>query len=59
MAALPPENNCQDSTEQSSEVGMAVDKNQPEFLDWARAVAAAMQADLDAEEARVVATMVQ
>jgi hypothetical protein len=38
---------------------MAVDKNQPEFLDWARAVAAAMQADLDAEEARVVATMVQ
>jgi polar amino acid transport system substrate-binding protein len=59
MKALPAENNCQGSTEQSSEVGMAMDKNQPEFLEWARAVAGAMQKELDAEEARVVATMVQ
>lgn len=38
---------------------MAMDKNQPEFLDWARAVAKAMQARLDAEEVRVVSAMVQ
>jgi polar amino acid transport system substrate-binding protein len=59
MAALPKENDCQDSAEQSLPVGMAVDKNQPEFLEWARSVAAAMQEQLDAEEERVVATMVQ
>jgi polar amino acid transport system substrate-binding protein len=59
MIALPKENNCQDSTEQSLPVGMAIDKNQPVFLEWARSVAEAMQDELDAEEARVVETMVQ
>jgi len=59
IGALPSENNCQDSTEQSSDVGMAIDKGQPEFLEWVRALAAAMQSDLDAEEQRVVSSMVQ
>jgi polar amino acid transport system substrate-binding protein len=59
MMALPKENNCQNSTEQSLPIGMAVDKNQPVFLEWARAVADAMRDKLDAEEARVVATMVR
>jgi polar amino acid transport system substrate-binding protein len=59
MMALPRENNCQDSAEQSLPIGMAIDKNQAVFLEWARAVAAAMKAQLDAEEARVVDTMVQ
>lgn len=59
IAALPSENNCQDSTEQSSDVGMAIDKNQPEFLEWVRALAGAMKPDLDAEEKRVVSSMVQ
>ncbi len=59
MAALPKEDNCQGSTEQSLPIGMAIDKNQPEFLEWARAVATAMQTQLDDEEKRVVETMVQ
>ena len=32
LAALPRENNCQDSTEKAQPVGMALDKNQPVFL---------------------------
>jgi polar amino acid transport system substrate-binding protein len=59
MAALPKENNCQGSTEQSTVVGMAIDKNQPEFLAWAQSVADIMRPDLDAEEARAVSLMVQ
>ena len=38
-------------------VGMAVDKNQPAFLAWARAVEKELEAKLKADEARVVETM--
>ena len=38
LAVLPKDNNCQNSTEKAAPVGMAVDKNQPAFLPWARAV---------------------
>jgi polar amino acid transport system substrate-binding protein len=39
LEALPRENNCQDSTEAVNEIGLAVDKNQPEYLQWLKAVA--------------------
>src|SRR5437763_7813731 len=38
LAVLPQENNCQGSTEKSAPAGMAVDRNQTAFLQWARAV---------------------
>ena len=57
MAAFPAENNCIGTTEQQSDMGMAIDKGQPEFLDWVRNLAAAMQPELTAEENRVAATM--
>ncbi|MFO1329417.1 MAG: transporter substrate-binding domain-containing protein [Rubrivivax sp.] len=57
LAVLPKENNCQDSTEKSAPVGLAVDKNQGAFVDWARAVAKHMQPQLSADEQRIVGTM--
>ncbi len=57
LAALPKDNNCQNSTEKAAPVGMAIDKNQPAFLTWARTVEKEMEAKLKADEARVVDTM--
>lgn len=57
MGAFPAEDNCINTTEQQSDMGMAIDKGQPEFLNWVRAVAAVMQPQLTAEENRVAATM--
>ena len=57
LAALPKENNCQNSTEKAQPVGVAIDKNQPEFLAWARAVEKAIHPQLVASEQKVVATM--
>ncbi|MCW8207277.1 ABC transporter substrate-binding protein [Verminephrobacter aporrectodeae subsp. tuberculatae] len=57
LAALPKENNCQSSAEKASPVGLAVDKNQPVYLDWLRQVARAHQARLNADEARMVQAM--
>jgi polar amino acid transport system substrate-binding protein len=57
LAVLPKENNCQNSTEKAAPVGMAIDKNQPAFLAWARAVQKEMEPQLKADEARVVDTM--
>ena len=57
LAALPKENNCQNSTEKSAPVGMAVDRNQTAFLQWARAVEKEIEGKLKAAEARVVETM--
>ncbi len=57
LTALPKENNCQSSNEKASPVGLAIDKNQPAFLEWARAVAKAQKPKLDADEARIVQTM--
>lgn len=50
LLSLPAD--CQHSQEQSSNVGMAIDKNQPELLAWLRAVATAMKSQVDAEEVR-------
>jgi polar amino acid transport system substrate-binding protein len=57
LAVLPKENNCQDSTEKSAPVGMAIDKNQSVFLQWTRAVAKEIEPKLRASEAQVVDTM--
>jgi polar amino acid transport system substrate-binding protein len=57
LAVLPKDNNCQNSTEKAAPVGMAVDKNQPVFLTWARAVEKEMESKLKADEVRVVETM--
>ncbi len=57
LAVLPKESNCQGSTEKAQPVGLAIDKNQPAFLDWLRATEKAIHAKLEADEERVVATM--
>ena len=57
LAVLPKENNCQNSTEKSAPVGIAVDKNQAVLLQWARAVGKEIEPKLKADEARVVDTM--
>jgi len=56
-AVLPSANNCQDSTEKAQPVGLAIDKNQPVFLDWLRAVEKTVHAKLEADEQAVIATM--
>jgi polar amino acid transport system substrate-binding protein len=57
LAVLPKDNNCQNSKEKAAPVGMAIDKNQPAFLQWLRAVETEMDPKLKADEARVVNTM--
>ncbi len=57
LAVLPKDSNCQNSTEKAAPVGMAVDKGQVAFLQWARAVEKEIEAKLKADEARVVDTM--
>ena len=57
LAVLPKDSNCQNSTEKAAPVGMAIDKNQPAFLTWARGVEKELEAKLKADEARVVDTM--
>lgn len=54
LAVLPKDNNCQDSTEKANPVGLAVDKNQPGYLDWLRAVAKDMEPKLQQAEKRVI-----
>ncbi len=57
LAALPRENDCQDSTEQATAIGSAIDKNQPVFLDWLLAVTKALHPEVVADEQHVVGTM--
>src|ERR1700730_2936416 len=57
LAVLPSANNCQDSTEKAQPVGVAIDKNQPEFLEWLRAVEKSIHPQLVAAEQQVVDTM--
>jgi polar amino acid transport system substrate-binding protein len=57
LAVLPKENNCQNSTEKAAPVGMAIDKNQPVFLQWTRGVEKEIEPKLRADEFRVVDTM--
>jgi polar amino acid transport system substrate-binding protein len=54
---LPKENNCQNSTEKAQPVGLAVDKGQPVFLEWLRAVEKTIHPKLEADEQRVAATL--
>jgi polar amino acid transport system substrate-binding protein len=55
LAVLPKADNCQQSTEKAQPVGMAIDKKQPVFLAWLRAVAKAIQPQLAAAEQKVIA----
>ena len=57
LAVLPAANNCQGSTEKAQPVGMAIDKNQPVFLTWLRAVETSVHPKLEAAEQNVVETM--
>jgi polar amino acid transport system substrate-binding protein len=57
LAVLPKDDNCQNSTEKSAPVGMAIDKNQAVFLQWTRAVAKELEPKLKTSEAQVVDTM--
>jgi polar amino acid transport system substrate-binding protein len=57
LKALPEGNNCQDSNEMATPIGLAIDKNQPEYLNWLKAVNDGMKAKLDADEARIINTM--
>src|SRR5438093_9412881 len=57
LAVLPKDNNSQNSSEKAAPVGMAIDKNQPAFLQWARAVEKEIEGKLKGDEARVVDTM--
>jgi polar amino acid transport system substrate-binding protein len=53
LAVLPKADNCQDSQEKAQPVGLAIDKHQPEFLEWLRAVEKTMQPKLTADEQRI------
>ena len=57
LAALPRENNCQDSTEKAQPVGVAIDKNQPAFLAWLRATEMTLHAKLARDEQHVIEKM--
>jgi polar amino acid transport system substrate-binding protein len=57
LKALPDGNNCQDSTEMATPIGLAIDKNQPEYLAWLKALNESMKAKLDADEARIINAM--
>jgi len=57
LKALPDGNNCQNSTEQAVPIGLAIDKNQPEYFNWLKAVNETMKPKLDADEARIINTM--
>jgi len=57
LVAFPKDNNCQGSQEKASPVGLAVDKNQPAYLDWLRQVEKAQQPALAADEKRIINTM--
>ncbi|CAM5195565.1 Polar amino acid transport system substrate-binding protein OS=Castellaniella defragrans OX=75697 GN=HNR28_001489 PE=4 SV=1 [Castellaniella defragrans] len=57
LRALPLGNNCQDSTEKASDVGLAIDKGQPKFLAWLTAVKDKMQPQLTADETAIVEKM--
>jgi polar amino acid transport system substrate-binding protein len=38
-------------------IGLAIDKNQPEFFNWLKAVNDGMKAKLDADEVRIINAM--
>jgi polar amino acid transport system substrate-binding protein len=54
LAILPTTNDCQDSNEESSPGGMAIDKNQPVFLEWLRAVEQQVHPQVHEAELKVI-----
>jgi polar amino acid transport system substrate-binding protein len=54
LAVLPSANNCQDSSEKSQPVGLALDKGQTAFHEWLKAVQAEMQPQLKKIEDDIV-----
>ena len=57
LKVLPTANNCQDSTEMTTSIALAIDKNQLDFLNWLIVVSEHMQDELAAEEKFVIDTM--
>jgi polar amino acid transport system substrate-binding protein len=57
LAVLPSANNCQGSTEKAQPVGVAIDKKQPIFLAWLRAVEKSIHPELEASEQKVIEAM--
>ncbi|GEM_PF-433499 len=51
---IPPGDECLKSNEFPTPVGMAIDKNQPELLEWLRAVEREIHPTLEEEELRIV-----
>ena len=54
LTIFPPGDACLKSTEMQSKTAMAIDKGDPVFLNWLKAVTADVQPKLDAEELRVL-----
>jgi polar amino acid transport system substrate-binding protein len=54
LVSFPSGDECLASDEMAAPVGMAIDKGDPVFLEWLRAVAAEMKAETDAEELRIM-----
>lgn len=54
IAALPRENDCQDSAEKAQPVGLAIDKNQGAYLEWMRTVATRLADKLKEDELRII-----
>jgi len=57
LKALPEGDNCQGSTEMATPIGMAIDRNQPDYFNWLKAVGDTLKPKLDADERRVINTM--
>ncbi|MFZ2387628.1 MAG: transporter substrate-binding domain-containing protein [Polaromonas sp.] len=57
LKVLPEGNNCQDSVEMAADIGLAIDKNQPAFLDWLREVEKTLAPRLASEEKQVIESM--
>ena len=57
LKVFPEGNNCQGSTEMATPMGLAIDKNQPEYFNWLNAVSETMKSKLEADETRIINTM--
>jgi polar amino acid transport system substrate-binding protein len=55
LAALPKENNCQDSQEKAAAIGYGIDKKQDAFRNWLQALADEMAPELKQVEQKVIA----
>ncbi len=54
LVAFPPGDKCLQSTELPTKVGLAIDKNQPDYLNWLTRVQESIEPQLQADELRVV-----